>query len=220
MIKEWSRRRAALRVRPGNGRPLKPYRWWQPLSRGLFGLRLTNDDGRDLVYAVDVNYWQRTLSEDGRGTAHLYLDGRHQAESRLPAAFPVHGGTIEVASTDFGLRRCHYVAADGTERQLVPDRRSAEGRRAHLDREHPTLSRWMGVVSVTLLVIGLLLLVPQLVEVASHVPPVAQQFGTFASPIHLPPWLNVAFTLSTAAASTERALRLRYNWLLDSLGQG
>jgi len=220
MFKEWQRRRAAQRVKPGDGRALKPFRWWQPLSRVLFSLPLRDGDGRQVVHAVDVRYAQRFFSEDGKGRAHLYLDGRHHAESALPAAFPVQGGTIEVALTAFGLRRCHYVTAGGAEHQLVPDRRSAEGRRARLDRDHPVLSRLIGLCSLVLLAVPALLLVPQLLEAVFQVPPVAQRFGTFTSPVQLPVWLNTALALGAAAASTERALRLRYNWLLDSAAQG
>jgi hypothetical protein len=140
----------------------------------------------------------------------------HHAESKLPAAFPVEGGTIEVEATDFGLRRCHYVTAAGVERQLVPDPASAEGRRARLGREHPTLSRWIGIFSVVLLVVSLLLLVPQLVEAVTLVPPVAERFGTFESPVDLPVWASSALGLAAVLASTERALRLRHHWLLDS----
>lgn len=220
MFKESRRRRAAQRVKPGNGHPLKRFRWWQPLSRALFYLPLTDGDGRQLVYAVDVSYVQRAMSDDGKGKAHLYLDGRHHAESKLPAVFPVQGGVIEVAPTAFGLKRCHYVTDQGAEYQLVPDESSAEGRRARLDREHPVLSSWVGFFALVLLVIPALLLIPQLVEVAFEIPPVAERFGTFTSPVHLPGWLNFALTLGAAAASTERALRLRYNWLLDSAAQG
>lgn len=220
MFKEWRRYRATQRVKPGNGRPLKPFRWWQLTSRALFYLALGNADGRRTVYAVHVDHTRRFFSEDGRGTAHLYLDGGHHAESGLPAVFPVRGGVIEVAATAFGLRRCHYVTDGGTEHQLVPDRRSGEGRRARLDREHPVLSCWIGVLSLLLLVVPALLLIPQLVEVAFGLPPVAERFGTFTSPVHLPVWLNTALALGAAAASTERALRLRYNWLLDSAAQG
>jgi hypothetical protein len=39
--------------------------------------------------------------------------------------------------------------------------------------------------------------------------------GTFTSPVRLPKWLNITIGIATAAASTERALRLRYNRLLD-----
>ena len=220
MFKESRRRRVAQRVKPGNGRALKRFRWWQPLSRALFYLPLTNDEGRQVTYAIDVSYVQRAMTDDGKGKAHLYLDGRHHAESRLPAVFPVEGGVIEVVATSFGLKRCHYVTDQGAEYQLVPDESSAEGRRARLDREHPVLSRWVALVSLILLVIPALLLIPQLVEVAFELPPVAERFGTFTSPVHLPGWLNFALGFGAVAASTERALRLRYNWLLDSAAQG
>ena len=219
MFKDWRRRRAAQRVTPGNGRSLRRFRWWQPLNRALFYLPLADDHGRRVVYAIDVNYVQRFFSEDGAGKAHLYLDGRHHAESTLPAAFPVQGGTIEVAATDFGLKRCHYVTAQGSERQLVPDRRSGEGRRARVERDHPALSRRIGLFSVLLLVTTALLGVPQLIEAAFQLPPVAQRFGAFTSPVNLPVWLNITLALGAAAASAERALRLRYNWLLDSAAQ-
>ncbi|WP_424186865.1 LuxR C-terminal-related transcriptional regulator [Actinokineospora sp. G85] len=220
MFKEQRRHRAARRVKPGNGRPLKPFRWWQPPFRTLFYLPLQDDADRRLVYAVDIPQWQRVTSEDGKGKAHLYLDGQHQAESTLPAAFPVRGGLIEVVPSAFGLKRCHYITTGGTERQLIPDPSSGEGRRANLDREHPALSRWIGLLSMSVLLVSLLLLIPQLAEIATKVPPVAEHIGTFTSPVRLPVWLNIALTLTTAAASIERALRLRYNWLLDSVGQG
>ncbi|WDZ88343.1 hypothetical protein [Nocardiopsis sp. HUAS JQ3] len=220
MFEERRRRRAVRRVGPGNGRALKPFRWWQLTSRALFYLALGDADGRRTVYAVHVNHTQRFFSEDGKGRADLYLDGRHHAEARLPAVFPVRGGVIEVAATAFGLRRCHYVTDEGSEHQLVPDPRSGEGRRARLEREHPVLSRWIGVLSLLLLVVPAALLVPQLVEVAFELPPVAERFGTFTSPVDLPVWLNTALGLGAAAASAERALRLRYNWLLDSAAQG
>jgi hypothetical protein len=216
MFEVMKQRRAAQRVKPGNGRALKPFRWWQPFDRALFTLSLDGAAGGPVVYTVDVRSGQRLLSEDGKGKADLYLDGVHHAESKLPAAFPVEGGTIEVAATDFGLRRCHYVTAEGAERQLVPDRASAEGRRARLGREHPTLSRWIGFFSVFLLVTSLVLLVPQIIEVITLVPPVAERFGTFVSPVQLPIWASSALALAAVLASTERALRLRHHWLLDS----
>ena len=50
MFEDWRRRRAAGRVKSGDGHPLKPFRWWQQFSRALFYLRA---DGR-AEYAVDV----------------------------------------------------------------------------------------------------------------------------------------------------------------------
>jgi hypothetical protein len=203
------------RVKPGDGRELKRFRWWQMLTRALFHLRLMNDDGRQMLYTVDVRH-QNHSSSSGYVIAHLYLDGRHHAESRVPAVFPVQGGTVEVRASGFGLKRCHYVTDEGAEFQLIPDPASAEGRRARLDRSHPALSRWIGFLSLTMLVIGLVLLVLQLTEQVTRDPEgIAQYVGTFTSPIDLPAWGNAVLGLCTVAASTERALRLRYSRLLD-----
>ncbi|MFI6276740.1 hypothetical protein [Streptomyces sp. NPDC050988] len=213
MFKEWRHRRAVQRVKPGDGRALKRFRWWQMLSRALFHLRLTNDAGRQLDYAVDVRHQKQS---DGYVKAHLYLDGRHHAESRVPAVFPVQGGNVEVRASNFGLKRCHYVTSEGAEFQLVPDAASAEGRRMRLDRSHPALSRGIGFLSLIVVVIGLALLLLQLAEQLTRDPQgLAQYVGTFTSPIDLPASANAVVGLVTVAASTERALRLRYNWLLD-----
>jgi uncharacterized integral membrane protein len=171
------------------------------------------EDGRHTVYAIDVKHQNQSK---GYVSAHLYLDGRHHAESKVPAVFPVQGGTIEVGTSTFGLKRCHYVTAEGTEHQLVPDPASAEGRRERLDRAHPALSRWIGVLSSIALVTGLVLLILQLAEQVTRAPEgVARYVGTFTSPLGLSAWGNTVIGLATVAASTERALRLRYNRLLD-----
>ncbi|MFP5071102.1 hypothetical protein ACLFMI_15745 [Pseudonocardia nantongensis] len=217
MLTEWKRRRAFQRVKPGDGRPLKRFRWWQMfLGRALLHLQLTGDDGSQAVYSVDVRH--QGDREDGVVRAQLYRDGRHHAVSKVPAVFPVEGGAIEVATTGVGVKRCHYAAADGTERQLIPDPKSAEGRRARLEREHPSVSRSIGVVSIVMLIVGVSLNLLQILEPVSRIPPIAGNLGVFVSPIHLPLWLNVALGLGAALASTERALRLRYHWLLDAGG--
>lgn len=165
------------------------------------------------MYAVDVRHWGNQSS--GEVTANLFLNSRHHAESKLPAAFPVDGGTIEVAMSGFGLKRCHYVTTDGAEHQLVPDPKSAEGRRAGLERNHPALSRAIGFLSLIMLFIGAGLLILQIAEPISRIPPIAASIGVFESPVVLPAWLNVVLGIGAAAASTERALRMRYHWLLD-----
>lgn len=208
--KERKLARAAQRIEPGNGQPLKAFRWWQPTFRSLYHLRLA-----EAAYAVEVSHLHRFTSNDGKGKAFLYRGGTQISESRLPAAFPVPGGWIEVAATSFGLKRCHYVTEDGTEEQLLPDPASAEGRRARLSRERPALSRLIGIGSLLMVVIPLLLLVPQLAEAASHVPQLAERFGTFTSPIDLPRWLDIALGVAAASASVERGSRLRYSRLLD-----
>ncbi|PZF98772.1 hypothetical protein [Micromonospora endophytica] len=216
MIEDWRRRRAAKRITSGDGRALKRLRWWQLPFRALFYLALPNGDGRQTVYAVDIP--RRTDPDGGKAKAHLYLDGRHHAESKLPAAFPVEGGTIEVAISAFGLKRCHYVTAAGAEHRLIPDPRSAEGRRARVEREHPTLSRSISLLSVLMLVIGVGLNLLQLAGPISQIPPIAENFGTFESPIRLPIWLNFALAIGAVLGSTERALRLRYS-VLDHAGK-
>ncbi|GAA1723726.1 hypothetical protein GCM10009809_19440 [Isoptericola hypogeus] len=213
MFSDRRRRRAARRIRPGDGHALKRYRWWQPLSRALFHLDLVGDDGRPETWSVDVRLWGD--SDDGDVRARLYRDGVHLATSKLPAELPVTGGTVQVDTSSYGLRRCHYVTPDGRERRLVPDPLSAEGRRARLERERPGLSRGLGVASWAVLVVALLIGVPQIVEQISQIPPVAENVDTFTSPVHLSSALNVALLVATILASTERALRLRYHWLLD-----
>jgi hypothetical protein len=209
---DWKRRRAARRVKPGDGHALQRFRWWQLLSRALFHLSLTGADGEPEIWSVDVRLWG---DSNGEVRAELYRDGQHYARSKLPAAFSVPGGTVEVETSSYGLKRCHYVSDDGAVRQLLPDPASAEGRRARLERKRPGLSRTIGLASVVVLVVALALGIPQIVEEISQIPPVAANLGTFTSPIQLPAWLNVALLLATLVASTERALRLRYHWLLD-----
>lgn len=217
MLEDWRRHWAARRIRRGDGRPLESFRWWHLLAgRSLFSLRLVGSDGHEPLYAVDVRHWGKQGGDEGK--AHLYVDGRHHAESTLPAAFPVRGGTIEVALSAYGPKRMHYVALDGAEQQLVPDPRSAVGRRLRLDREFPAMSRLIGVVSVLMLVVGVGLNLLQLAEPISAIPRVADWFGRFESPIQLPLWLNVALGVGAGLAGTERALRLRYHPLLDGAG--
>ncbi|WP_433728110.1 hypothetical protein ACQP2Y_14105 [Actinoplanes sp. CA-051413] len=213
MFDEWRRRRAIQRIKPGDGRALKRFRWWQLLTRSLFSLPVDGSAGRPVVYAVDVNHLKS--NENGDTEAHLYRDGLRHPRARLPAVFPVEGGEIEVETSSFGIRRCHFVTADGIEQQLVPDPRSAEGRRARLDREHPALSRWIGTLAVVLVAVPLLFVVPQTLEAISRFPALADRFGVFESPVEAPGWLTIALTISAVVGSTERALRLRYNRWLD-----
>ena len=113
------------------------------------------------TWSVDVRLWG---DSDGEVRAKLYRDGLQHAVSKLPAAFPVPGGTVEVVASGYGLKRCHYVTEEGRERQLVPDRASAEGRRARLERNHPAVGRALGVASVVVLVVALVLGLPQIAE--------------------------------------------------------
>ena len=198
----------AKRMAAGDGRPLQGFRWWQLPGRALFRL--------DEVYAVDIRHWQNQSS--GEVTADLYRADKQIAVSRLPATFPVDGGAIQVAMSGSGIKRCHFVADNGHERQLSPDRASAEGPRARLATNHPLTSRLLAVLSVTFLIFGVALLILQVAEPISQIPPIAESIGVFTSPVRLPLWLNVAVGIGAVAGSFERALRLRYHWLLDAVG--
>ncbi|WP_229403292.1 hypothetical protein [Micromonospora okii] len=207
----WRNRLAARRVRPGNGEPLPQFRWWQLLSRSVRVLTLRAPDGTTSIYAVDVR--QMGDLDDGAVRARLYLDGALLSLSTMPARFPVPGGHLEVAASVYGMQRCHYVQADGTAVQLVPHPASAEGRRAHLHRTRPGLSRLISVVSILLVLVGICVALPQLVETISHAPPVADALGTFDLPVQVPLAVNIAAALAAVVGSAERALRLRSNWL-------
>lgn len=73
----------------------------------------------------------------------------------------------------------------------------------------------MGAVATLLVLVGLGVAVPQLVETISQIPPVADALGTFESPVRLPTAANVAVGVAAVLGSTERALRLRAGWLDD-----
>lgn len=196
----------------GDGHALPPFRWWQSFSRSLFHLHLIDAYGLPETWSVDVRHGG---DDEGVVWVDLYRDGRHDFRSPLPAALPVPGGRIQVVTSMFGLRRAHYVDRDGTERQLAPDAASAEGRRARLERAAPAVSHALSAASMIVLSVALVLAVPQLVETVTQFPPIAERIGSFASPFRLPAWLNVSLGVAAVAASTERALRLRYNRILD-----
>lgn len=216
MFQQWRRRRAVRRIEPGDGSAFRRLRWWQPLSRSVFHLDLDHSDVRPVRYTVDVRQWK--TDENGHVKVRLYRDGHQHALSRSPALFPVEGGTIEVATSNFGLKRCHYVAADGTERQLIPDARSAEGRRARFAHRRPALSRLVGAVSVVALLVGVVLLLQEIAVPILQIPPIAERIGPVGPLVDLPLWLTITLGLLALVASTERALRLRYHWLLDAAG--
>ncbi|KZF03064.1 hypothetical protein A2J04_06660 [Rhodococcus sp. EPR-279] len=216
MLRKLQQKRAAKRVEPGDGRTLQGFKWWQLPGRALFRLQGDPENRYVIDYAVDVRHWQNQGS--GGVKAELFRDGKQVAKSKIPATFVVEGGTIEVAMSGVGMKRCHFVTDYGRELPLRPDPASAEGRRARLDGKHPNASRLIGFTSVVMLLIGLVLLALQLVEPISQIPPIVESVGSFTSPVDLPLWLNIALGVGAAVGSIERSLRLRYHWLLDGAG--
>ncbi|MGJ9425933.1 hypothetical protein ACHABX_08835 [Nesterenkonia halotolerans] len=213
MFKRWRHRLQVKRVKPGDGSALPRFRWWHSLTRTLFTLELPNSAGGFSFYAVDVR--QLGDKDDGAVRARLYVDGTLALVSRTPARFEVPGGEIEVVVGSFGLRRCHYVAIDGSERQLVPHPKTPEGRRARLEKDHSGMSRIVGVLATVAVLVGLGLAIPAIIEPISEVPPIAENFGTFESPLKPPLWLGITIGVAAVLGSIERALRLRSSWIDD-----
>lgn len=148
--------------------------------------------------------------------ARLYTDGVQTARSELPAAFPVPGGVVEVATSTVGLSRMHFVPDDGEAQVLQPDRRSAEGLRARFGRRFPRWHRAIGGIAILILLAGLVFAGPQLLELVSQLDWVAERFGTFTSPFALPAWANTGLLILGILAALERALTLRSHWLIDA----
>lgn len=206
-LKNWRNRR----VRAGSGERLRRYRWWQMLGRSLRSIALSAPDGTQSTYTVDVRHMGDM--DDGAIRARLYVDGSLRSYAKMPTRFDVPGGHIEVAVTGFGLKRCHYVRADGRKWPLSPDPASGEGRRARLHLRHPALSHVIGAIAIVLVAAGLVVEVPQIIQAISAIPPIADSVGTFTSPIQLPLSINLLIGLGAVAGSTERALRMRSSWI-------
>ncbi|HIY65291.1 MAG TPA: hypothetical protein H9830_03310, partial [Candidatus Agrococcus pullicola] len=151
----------------------------------------------------------------GKAPAVLYRDGVQLYRSKLPATFPVPGGVIEVAASGYGASRMHFVDDSGRERALVPHRRAAEGLRARFGNRFPALSRAIGALAILILLVGLVVGIPQGIEMVTSIEPIAERVGTFTSPIQLPAWANIALLVAGIIAATERALTLRNHWLID-----
>ena len=187
--------------RPGDGSELKPMRRWDFLWRTVMGIRYAG-----ARWDIDVDFF------DWDEKVRLYRDGLQQRVQRGTSRFELDDGArIEVAWSTYGLRRAHLVGADGAQRQLVPARGTAERWRAELHRDRPGLSRRLGIVSWLGLVIALVLQIPQALAVVAEL----TGWYRFASPVALPAWLNTPLTVAGVLAALERALRLRYHWLLD-----
>lgn len=210
------RRRRLRKVVPGDGSRLQEYRFWHLLSRALFFARISDSVGASHVYAVDVRYFAGDVSDgEKQSPVALYRDGVQTHRADLPAALPVPGGLIDVATSTYGLTRMHHVPDGGSERVLQPHPRSGEGLRARFGQRFPRASTAIGVTAIVILLVGLVVGVPQALELVTRIDAVAERVGTFTSPIHLPEWANIGLFIAGVLAALERALTLRNHWLID-----
>ncbi|WP_433803220.1 hypothetical protein [Actinomycetospora sp. CA-084318] len=207
MFTTFRRRRQLARVRPGDGSPRPAYRSWQLFTRTLFHF---DDSGHR--YEVDVRYGSDPNT--GRSRVALFRDGVQVARSTVPAAFAVPGGIVDVAESEYGLKRMHLVAPDGSERLLIPHPRTLEGRRAGFARRFPTTSHAVGVLAVLLVLAAGAIELAHGVQALTRVPAIAARVGTLTLPYSLSGgWLTVVGVVG-ALAATERALSFRSRWLV------
>lgn len=144
----------------------------------------------------------------------LYKNGVRIKESTVPSVYEVPGVFIEVETTNYGVKKIHYVTDTG-ELQMMPDKNSLEGKRARFDLKFPTASKWIGYIAIAILIISLIIAIPAVIEMITRMDLVADNIGTFKSPFQLPGWLNVMLVLLGLAAATERALSLKNHWLIE-----
>lgn len=207
------RRRHLSRAKPGDGSRLPSYRLWHLLTRSLFALDLTEEPGHRHLFEVDVRHGRDSSSRTR--PAALYRDGVQVLSGNLPVAFPVPGGVIEVATTQWGVKRMHYITDDGRGQVLRPHPRSLEGRRARFDQRFPRTSAVIGAVGLVVLLVGLAVTLSLAAEQITRIEVVAQYVGTFTAPIRLPVWATIALTAAGALAAADRALRLTSTWMAD-----
>jgi hypothetical protein len=213
MFKRYKRRWQLSRAKPGDGSRLQRFRFWHLLSRSLFALELPDESGRPHRYDVDVHHLRDSSS--AKRPAALYRDGVQVLAANLPVTFPVPGGVIEVAVSQYGVKRMHHVTDDGRERVLRPDPRSLEGRRMRFEQRLPHTSAVIGAAGLVVLLMGLAGTLSAVAEQITRIEVVAQHVGTFTSPIHLPVWATTALAVAVALAAVDRALRLKSTWMAD-----
>lgn len=181
-------------------RELKPYSPTDMIWRTVLEI-----DHAGNTWAVDVDFF------DWDWKIHLYRNGILNESQTSPATFQLGDGVvIEAKSGYFGMQRLHLVDGD-SEFILTPVEGTAEARRARFERDHPTASKAISVFSWTVLVIGLILLMTGLIELAARV------FGFgFVSPLELPGWLSSTLSVAGVIAGIERGLRFKANPWLDT----
>ena len=173
-------------------RSLRPLGGWDIVSRGRFE---THHDGH--VWTVDLDYF------DFGEKLHLYRDGVEVEVQKSPATFRLGAGVrIEASMGLLGMRQVDLVV-EGETTMLTPVDGTAEAWRLRLERERPALSRLVGAVSWTVLVVALVCEVPQLIALIGGDPP-----------FMLPAGANFVLGLAALAAALERALRFKSSrWL-------
>lgn len=194
-------------VKDGDSRALKPLRWWEMMTRSVFYLEVYNSK-----YAVEVYYFR---FEDN---IMVYKNGRQVALGTESMKYQVAetGGEVEIALSDYGVKRMHYTReVRGEEQMLVPDKQSAEGMRYRFGQRFPRVSKWIGWIAVAVLLISVILWIPQIIDLMSNWDILEDYIGGYESLINLPGWLNTTLVVLSVLAVVERTLSVKYHWLID-----
>ncbi|WP_238544988.1 hypothetical protein [Geomicrobium sp. JCM 19039] len=197
------------KVKKGDGHLLKKYQFWHIFTHSLFHIVIKNNENTKTMYAIKSSYFADEPKVD------LYREGKHEAFSKLPAAFPIENGVLEISSGGYGINRIHYATEKDESFSVYPDRRSIRGLRMWVHKQFPLFSRVIGGLAAIVLLVSLALSIPQLIETISDVPWVTENVGTFTSPITLSIPVNALIFGAGALAGFERALMLRSHWLID-----
>lgn len=169
--------------------------------------RFTGHLADESIATVDVDH--------ASGRTSLYLNNRHERTADMPTQFTLGSERIEVAASRYGMRRIHLIRADGSHERLDPAAGTPERWRERLSQRHPKISRAIAVGAVSVLVVNLILLAPQVLELLTHLTIWPDRFPSFVSPVDLPGWVNTILTMTAALAATERALTFRHHRILD-----
>jgi len=134
----------------------------------------------------------------------LYRDGVEVGRRRSPGTFELSGDArIEADAGILGMRRIDLVAGEEV-LQLVPSPGTPEAWRAGLAERRPVLSRAIGALSWSILVVALLTGIAELLA-----------FVGFDPPLVLSGLANTAVGVLALLAATERALRFKSSRWLD-----
>lgn len=174
--------------------------------RTIFHIKIEED-----VYSVDINIYGRN---GGGAESTLFKNGKSIKYSRVPALFEVPGGHIEVNTTSYGVKRIHHVT-EHDEVQLTPDKKSPEGKRAKFKRNYPLMSRIIDILSIIVLIGGLIIGSPAMIEFTTRIPAIADVVGTFTSPFQFSDTTNIIILSLTVLAASERALSIKNHLLID-----
>ncbi len=187
-------------------RQLEPLGPWERLVRGRFEIQHNGS-----LYVVDSLY----IDLDER--IRLYRDGELADVRRGRAKFRLDDGArIEAAAAKLGMKYVH-MRVDGVPDPipLQPSRGTPEAWRARLGREHPDLSRAVGLVSFAVLLIVFVIELPGLVNLVGSLTPIIGWPEIQVPTLGLPVWANVGLIVLGGLAGLERSLSMEYNALLD-----